>query len=276
MRRGRYAEPDVLRVLRDATAIRLQVFRYHLSQMDQGPLEHLRACVERWTGLQGLSATGNVQHVLGVLCGCRGLRDLELSSEMLMTVRGIGEIPAVALLTGFTRLCLRSICCDNDAVDGLRQSVSVLTALRDVELTYMAKRFADDTGEAFAEAVRPLTQLTRLSLRYCRLGRAGSLRLAQGLACMASMHELTLEENRIEPEAFAAELVPVLGKMKGLSMLSVAKNPVGDVGAAALSAALPRMRALRALDMRHCSLTGAFSQAVVQAAPPGMRAITFQ
>ena len=102
---------------------------------------------------------------------------------------------------------------------------------------------------ALAPAVQGFKNITDLHLAHNELGEGGAIALAQALPGLASLHFLILDSCSIAAAAMAALAPALRDHARGLEGVSLSGNAFGIGGANALAAALPRLSALKRLDL---------------------------
>ncbi|CAJ1368041.1 unnamed protein product [Effrenium voratum] len=126
----------------------------------------------------------------------------------------------------------------------------------------------NDIGDAgvglLAEALRENRCLATLSLNRNRIGALGAAQLSQTLASSA-LTQLDLSQNGLGDEG-VVHLAEGLSNPRGLLVLELQVNRVGDAGAQALAAVLPQTR-LRQLHLRDNQISGPGAMALAEALP---------
>jgi len=225
------------------------------------------------------SASAGANMLAQSLARCTNLRNLELAGCRLddATVVALGQANA---LTGLTRLNLRLNILHWAGIGSLAQSLPQCTALRELELE--ANGNFQDIFMDIAPALAQLPALQSLHVRRFEIGVIGCRTFLEALRGSTSLTELDMQRcgrdvrTRSGVFSIAVGLADVLGAWPRLKKLNISMcgvqdghlrrlveadaftaltdlnlntNRFGDIAGVAIASALPRLTALRSLNL---------------------------
>jgi Ran GTPase-activating protein (RanGAP) involved in mRNA processing and transport len=271
--------------LRALTALQHLDLAYVLVARDQQSNKQLIQEVASMPTLQHLAASGSqlgtadVQAMAQVLRVLKSLTELALEHTKTISTGSCALAGPLAIMTQLRQLNVSDAGCNDEAVQGLAQSMPALTQLHG--LRFAALTFGSDiciqpvmpavarmpllsaldlshnnlsaaSVQALAQALSTLTALQRLHLRCCEFGDGGARALAPPLATLAHLTHLDVSANDLTARGVAA-LGPCLAALTGLVGLAMSHMEPGPAGMQALAPALSGMAQLTFLSLAFCA-----------------------
>jgi Ran GTPase-activating protein (RanGAP) involved in mRNA processing and transport len=207
------------------------------------------------------------------LKGCKSLRiHGQEEKKIRFGLKGAEALSAALLTSQVTTLTLQSVDLGDDGVAALANAVSSKDSLLR-SLFLWDTNFGSSGARHLGHALKSSSRLETLRLSGDHIGDDGAGALAGALANNRVLQHLLLWDVGISADGATALATGLIGST--VSELWLSHNYIGDLGARALSYALPRMRHLASLQLQSCGIANEGAGAIAEVLPrtPQLKAL---